>query len=170
MNYNPQTYIIFDRKNDTWAYNRIKKWKSEKYFNFDIKDTQEVYQTWVKTKNERNLKCNLRKLFQEAEQIIVLIGEKTKNLNTYMKCEIETALEIDVPIIGVNLNGKRCIDYCLCPSIMSNKYIIFIPFNKKIIQCALEHFPSEHKSRPFQNNGPRLYNDLVYHHLGLQYE
>lgn len=45
MNYNSQTYIIFDRKNDTWAYNQIKKWKSEKYFNFDIKDTQDVYQT-----------------------------------------------------------------------------------------------------------------------------
>jgi len=170
MSYINRAYVIYDRNHDTWAYNRIKRCNLLQTCNFNFSALNIIYQMWIKTENEQYIRSKLKKEFQHADQVIVFIGEKTKNLNTYMKCEIEVALELDIPVIGVNLNGKRNIDYFLCPPIMRNKYIIFIPFNMKIIQCALEHFPSEYERRNFQNNGPRFYNDLVYQHLGVQYE
>ena len=76
-------------------------------------------------------------------------------------------MKLDIPIISVNLNGERSQDGDLCPPIIRDEYVVHIPFKLKIIQYALDNFPSEYHRRSQSDNGPRLYNDSVYTKLGL---
>lgn len=170
MSYRDRTYVIFDGDNDKWAYARMKGWKTLENIDFDFKDAHEVYPMTVRAENERYIKSNLTKRFREAAQVIVLIGEKTKNLYKYVKWELEVTLELDLPIITVNLNGMRSLDDNLCPPIIKDKYVVHIPFKMKIIKYALDNFPSEYRRRNKNEDGPRIYNDSIYKELGLKNE
>ena len=47
------------------------------------------------------------KRLKNTKIFVLLVGEKTKYLYKYVKWEIEQALSLNLPIIVVNLNGKR---------------------------------------------------------------
>jgi hypothetical protein len=102
-----------------------------------------------------------------SKQAIVLIGEGTRHLFKFVRWEIETALDLDFPIIGVNLNGSRKYDAELCPPILRDQYAVHVPFKAKIIQYALDHFPDEYAKHDPNAEGNRHYNDSIYTRLGL---
>jgi hypothetical protein len=107
MSYKDKTYIIFDGDNDKWAYARMKGWKALETIDFDFEDAHEEYTLTNRAEDEDYIKGKLKKRFENAKQVIVLIGEKTKNLYKYVRWEIEVAMELNLPIIAVYLNGIR---------------------------------------------------------------
>ena len=113
------------------------------------------------------MKRKLGERFSSAKQIIVLIGESTKNLYRYVRWELDVALDLDLPIIAVNLNGKRSMDTNLCPPIIRNEFVVHIPFRMRIIKYALDNFPDEH-ARNSTESGARFYTKSVYESLGLE--
>lgn len=170
MSYKDKTYVIFDGDNDKWAYARMKGWNALENIDFNFEDAHDVYAMTNRANDEDYIKANLRKRFNDASQVIVLIGESTKNLYKYVRWELDVALGLDLPIIAVNLNGKRNQDDLLCPPIIKDKYVVHIPFKMKIIKYSLDNFPSEYRRRQSTDTGPRYYNDSVYEKLGLYNE
>lgn len=165
MGYKDTTYVIFDGDDDYWAYARMKGWKALKNIDFDFRDAHDINRLRDYS-SEKTVKRKLRERFKYADQVVVLIGESTKNLYRFVRWELEVALNWDLPIIAVNLNGKRSIDDELCPPIIKKEFVAHIPFKMKIIKYALDSFPSEYHQGD-EDEGARYYPRKIYRDLDL---
>lgn len=167
MSYRNKTYVIFDGDEDMWAYRYMRGWKANENIDFNFFDAHDL-KPLTDRAGEDTVKRRLRERLGDTKQAIVLIGEKTKNLYRFVRWELETCMNLDIPIIAVNLNGQRSQDGNLCPPIIRDEYVVHIPFKLKIIQYALDNFPGEFHRRNLSDKGSRLYNDSVYKQLGLE--
>lgn len=168
MGFKDKTYIIFDGDKDKWAYARMKGWKALEHIDFDFENAHDEYTLTNRASDEDYIKAKLRKRFSNARQVIVLIGESTKNLYRYVRWELEVAQSMGLPIISVNLNGDREQNNTTCPPIIRDTYTVHIPYRMKIIKYALDNFPDEFKKQ--KNNtsiGGRIYGDEIYKQLNL---
>ncbi|MCQ0090322.1 TIR domain-containing protein [Pelagivirga sediminicola] len=95
--------------------------------------------------------------------LLILIGEKTKNLYKFVRWEIDLAIELELPIIAVNLNNSRFQDE-LCPPIIRDKCVVHVPFKLRPIQHAILNWPGEFKGLDLQTKagGARHFNDGLY--------
>jgi hypothetical protein len=109
------TYVVFDRDNDKWAYVYMKGWKANDRVDFDFRDAHDLDAI---DRDEAYVKAKLRDRMKESKAVLVLIGPKTKNLCKYVRWELELAIELDVPIVAVNLNKTNGKDTDLCPAII----------------------------------------------------
>ena len=166
MSYKNTTYVIFDGDNDIWAYGYMKGWIENEHMEFDFIDAHDIKPLSDRA-SEETIKARLRERFSTAKQVILLIGKHTKNLHKFVRWELELALELGLPIIAVNLNNKKVFDEDLCPAIIRDEYVVHIPFRAKIIQYALDNFPSEYVRRKASDGGTRHYPASVYTKLGL---
>ncbi|AFL85487.1 TIR-like domain-containing protein (DUF1863) [Belliella baltica DSM 15883] len=167
MGYRNKTYIVFDGDNDIWAYRFMKGWKANKNIDFDFHDAHDINRLTSIARSEQYIKGKLKERFKSAKQIIVLIGDSTKNLYRYIRWELEVAQGLDLPIIAVNLNNFRAQDNDRVPPIIRDEYVVHIPFKLAIIKYALDNFPAEFKSRKATDTGPRVYSESIYKNLGL---
>lgn len=166
MSYRNNTYVIFDGDNDMWAYAYMKGWNQSEHIEFDFYDAHDLCRLTDRA-SEQTVRDRLRQRLSNSKQAIVLIGESTRNLYKFVRWEIEIALALDFPIVGVNLNGSRKYDAELCPPILRDQYVVHVPFKAKIIQYTLDNFPAEYAKRSPNDNGNRQYPDSVYNRLGL---
>lgn len=119
------------------------------------------------TSLEESIKRQLRIRLRNSKLFIVLIGDKTKFHTKFVKWEIEFALRLDLPIIGANLNGSRK-KTSLCPPAIRDELAVFVPFNQKIIEFAMNHWPDRHyELNEQEEKGTRYYGENVYESLGL---
>ena len=167
MGYKDKTYVIFDGDNDIWAYGRMKGWKALENIDFDFEDAHDEYPLTDRANDEAYIKSKLRKRFANAKQVILLIGESTKNLFKYIRWELDVAIELNLPIIAVNLNGEKKQDLNFCPPIIKDQYTVYIPYKMKIIKHAMENFPREYHTRDKKKSGARYYSDEVYKKLDI---
>jgi len=166
MSYRSKTYVIFDGDNDIWAYAYMKGWKQNEHIDFDFYDAHDLKPLTFSASDE-TVYARLRERMINTKQAVGLIGEKTKNLFKFVRWELELTLKKDIPLIAVNLNNKRqCADE-RCPAIIHDEYVVHVPFKAKILQYALDRFPTEHAARDGTQKGPRYYNDEIYRQLGL---
>jgi len=167
MGYRNKTYVIFDGDNDMWAYAYMKGWKASEHIAFDFYDAHDL-RPLTDRASEETVRARLRERLSNSKQAIVLIGNSTRYLYKFVRWEIETALELDFPFIGVNLNGSRAYDAELCPPILRDQYAVHVPFKAKIIQYALDNFPDEYAKRDPKEVGNRHYTDSIYTRLGIE--
>jgi len=142
VSYRNKTYVIFDADTDRWAYGYMKGWKSNENMDFNFHDAHEIGPLTSNVSDE-TIKARLRERFSNAKQAIVLVGENTKNLRKWVPWEIEISQKLDLPIVVVNLNGKRQMDSDRCPAGLREWVAAHVEFKAKIIQYALDNFPSE---------------------------
>jgi len=166
MSYRNKTYVIFDGDNDMWAYAFMKGWKSNENVSFNFHDAHDL-NVITDRASEETAKKKLRERFSSAKQVVVLIGENTKNLFKFVRWEMEIALKLDLPIIAANLNGQQTYDPDRCPAILRNQYVAHVSFKAKIIQYALDHFPAEYAKRDSNAGGNRQYNADIYKRFDL---
>jgi hypothetical protein len=166
MSYKNKTYVIFDGDSDMWAYAYMKGWKTNERTDFNFFDAHDIRPLTDRASVE-TVRVRLRERFSSAKQVIVLVGENTKNLFRFVRWEIEVALGLDLPIIVVNLNGSTGFDGDLCPPLLHDTYSVHLSFKAKIIQYALDHFPDEFARRDEMATGPRIYKTEIYGQLGL---
>ena len=95
-----------------------------------------------------------------SSTFIQLIGKDTKFKYKYVRWEAEVAIEKGCRIICVNLNGDKSYNYDTCPPILNNIGAVFVPFNAKIIQYALDNYE-------MKDSDNWHYKDTVYKELGL---
>lgn len=81
---------------------------------------------------------------------------------------MEQALDLGIPIIGVNLNGLRQQDSIRCPPVIRDELAVYVSFNAAIVQYALKHWPASHKFYKQQGkSGAYYYKPETYSGLGL---
>jgi hypothetical protein len=167
VSYRNKTYVIFDGDNDMWAYAFMKGWKSNENMDFNFYDAHDI-RPLTDRASEDTVKRALRERFSNAKQVVVLVGENTRNLYRFVRWEIEIAEQLNLPIIVVNLNDKREMDSARCPPILRQWTAVHVAFKAKIIQLALDRYPEEYSSINASEQGqPRCYSDSVYTQLGL---
>ena len=167
MNPTVTTYVIFDGDNDDWAYRYLKGWNALPNVDFRFKDVHEEYKIRPTTDDETYIKSRLRKRFQLEGMIVLLIGAHTKNLHRYVRWELEVAINLELPIIAVNLDRQRQMVESTVPPVIREKYVVYVPFKMDIIKYALENFPREFRNRNRNESGPRFYPDSLYHSLSI---
>ena len=166
MSYKNKTYVIFDGDNDMWAYAYMKGWKSNENMDFNFNDAHDI-RPLTDRASEETVRKRLWERFLSAKQVVVLVGQNTKKLYKFVRWEIDTAIELDLPIIVVNLSELRTLDSECCPPILRDHYAVHIPFKANFMQHALDHFPDEFENRDTTETGFRVYSDSIYQQLGL---
>lgn len=170
MSYNDPTYVIFDGDEDKWAYAYMKGWRENERVNFDFRDAHDLDSMTSRAQGEEYVKRNLRARMSQSKAVVVVVGEKTKNLFRFVRWEIDLALELGLPIIVVNLNNRYKLDEARCPPILRNKCAVHVPFKLKAIKHALDNFTSEFARFSAQERagGDRYYDATVYQGMGIQ--
>ncbi len=168
MAYTDPTYVIFDGDNDAWAYRFMKGWKANERVDFDFRDAHDLDNMTGRAQDEAYVKKNLRERMKNSSAVLVLVGEKTKNLYKYIRWELELALEMGLPIIVANLNELRTQDGTLCPAIIRDKCVVHIPFKLAAIKNALNLWPSEfgRMDSKTKAGGFRTYSDDILRRWG----
>jgi hypothetical protein len=159
--YRNKTYIAFDGDNDMRYYLLMKAWKASDSHEFDFHNAHDL-NTARDSSQEESIKRQLRVRFANTRIFIILIGTNTWRLTKFVEWEIETAVRLNLPIIAVNLNGNRKND-SLCPPSLRNQLAVFVPFKQKIIEHAMDNWPSEHLEASRKGNGgAHWYPDHLY--------
>lgn len=159
MAYRNKTYVAFDGDNDMWAYAFMKGWNSLDHVDFDFYDAHSIKELSAYASNEQYIKRILRERLENSKHFILLVGESTKNLRKYVQWEIDLAIELDLPIIVVNLNKKnRCVPE-LCPVSLRNHVAVHGPFKKDYIKKAMDDFSAKYYHYKKKFNGPVWYSD-----------
>lgn len=173
MAYRNKTYVCFDADQDMKYYNMLIAWSENDKFDFEIYNAHEI-NNLRKHSSEETIKKKLLERLKNSKVMIVLVGEKTKNLYKYVRWEIEKAIELDIPIIAVNIvkdsNGKynRNVDNDNCPKILKETTALHIPFREKIITKAINEWPDIYIYYIDKKEiGAKIYKDSVYKDLNL---
>ncbi|MHB8884700.1 MAG: TIR domain-containing protein [Methylovirgula sp.] len=166
MAYRNKTYIAFDGDKDMHYYRLMTAWSAHEGFDFDIYNAHDL-NTARDSSQEESIKRQLRERFENSKLFIVLIGESTRYLTKFVQWEIETAIRLKLPMIGININGSRQQDG-RCPPSMKEALAVYVSFNEKIITHAMKNWPSSYETRSKNGEGgPFFYNEQIYKSLGL---
>ena len=167
MAYRNKVFVSFDGDNDIHYYRLMRAWKQNDNSSFNFFDSHDI-NTALDTSTEETIKRRLRERLANSKGVVSLIGEKTRYLYRFVRWELEQSLSLGIPIIGVNLNGKRSQDADRCPPVIRDELVVYISFNAAILQYALENWPVEFNRLKSQSvTGPRYYKDDVYRRLGI---
>ena len=168
MAYTNKTYVAFDADNDIRYYRLMQAWKQNDNTSFNFYDAHDLtnIMSWS---SEESIKASLRKRLESTKVFVLLVGERTKYHQKFVKWEIEQAVARDLPIIVVNINGKRYKDDELCPGVLDAELALHVSFNQKIIEKALNNWEGLHQQyRRGGNSGAYRYNNEVYDSLGIR--
>ena len=167
MAYRSKVFVSFDGDNDIRYYNLMRAWKQNEDISFNFIDAHDL-NTALDTSLEATIKLRLKERLRNAKVFVPLIGSRTKYLYRFVRWEMEQALSLGLPIIGVNLNGLRQKDANLCPPIIRDELVVYVSFSAAILQYALEYWPDRHNELCRQKKTRSYYyKDEVYERLGL---
>lgn len=167
MGYRNKTYVAFDADNDINYYRLMQAWKQRDHTSFNFYDAHDL-NNLRSGSSEVTIKRKLKERLQNTKVFILLIGQQTRFHYKFVRWEIEKAIELNLPIICVNLNGSRSLDSKLCPPILRGELAIHVSFHAKIIEFALEKWEFwhyEHKKN--DKSGDFYYTNEIYRELGL---
>ncbi|MBY0449046.1 MAG: TIR domain-containing protein [Cyanobacteria bacterium] len=168
MAYRNKVYVCFDGDKDITHYRLLKAWYTNPGINFDFFDAHNLIQA-RDTSTTETIKRSLQTRLLNTREFMVLIGESTKYLYKFVRWEIEVAQDMQLPIIAVNLNGKKRMDPQLCPALIRDNLAIHVPFKSESISYALKNWPSSAaKLRAERKKGAFYYTDDVYQKLGVR--
>ena len=167
MAYRNKVFVSFDGDNDIHYYRLMQAWKQNDRTAFNFSDAHDI-NTALDTSTEETIKRRLSERLANTRVVVSLIGEGTRYLYKFVRWELEQALARGLPIIGVNLNGRRSRDSESCPPVIRDALVVYVSFQAAILQHALENWPNEYTRRQSKGTtGPRHYKDEVYKRLGL---
>lgn len=141
MSHHNKTYVIFDSENDTWACDRIHRYNGDWHISFEFTDSRDLKAMAGQRQNFQRIQQSLTERIGQCCEFIVLVGENTRYLYRFERWELDIALSLGLAGIVVNLNKKRKVDQDLCPPILRYKNALHIPFERKVIEHALETWP-----------------------------
>jgi hypothetical protein len=155
----PRTFVGFS-STDLHSYHLMCAWKAHEHIDFNFADFQ--LNDAIDSRNEQYIKRVCSSKIRLSDTYVLLIGQDTSARTTYVKWEVEVAMQTGCRLIGVNLNNSRSRDR-LCPPFFANRGALFVPYSPRIIAKALE--PWQHSPRQSQD---WHFEDSVYSALGYQ--
>ena len=142
MSYRNKTYVAFDADSDIRWYRLMTAWKENDGIDFNFHNAHEL-NNLRNNSSEATIKQKLRERLANTKQMIVLVGESTKNLYKFVRWEMEIAVKLGIPIIAVNLDKTNAANSKTPPILNDNAYFVTVPFELKKIRYALDNFPDE---------------------------
>lgn len=165
--YTNRTYVAFDADNDIRYYRLMQAWKKSDHTSFNFYDAHDL-NNLMSFSSEETIKGKLAERLRNTKVFVLLVGNSTKNLYKFVRWEIEQAIKRKIPIIVVNLNGKKSMDSNLCPPILKDELVVHVSFNQKIIEHAIDNWAASDASyRKSGKSGAFYYKDSIYKQLGL---
>src|SRR4029079_16407855 len=110
---------------------------------FDYQDAHDLDNMTGRAQDEQYVKSKLRERMNKSSAVVVLVGEKTKNLYKYVRWELELALELGLPIIVANLNKTNRKDDDRCPALIRDACAVHIPYTLEALKHAMANWPTE---------------------------
>ncbi|MFV1607150.1 TIR domain-containing protein [Phaeobacter sp. JH20_10] len=167
MAYRNKVFVSFDGDNDISYYRLMLAWKQSDHSSFNFYNAHDVSSA-RDTSTELSIKASLQTRLRETKVFVLLVGGNTKYLYKFVRWEIEQALKRGLPIICVNLNGVRNLDGENCPAILRDELAMHVSFNAKMIEYALDNWPSQHAGLTAKSEtGPYYYKKEIYSSLGI---
>jgi len=167
MPYRNKTFVSFDGDNDMHYYRLMCAWKRNDNIPFNFFDAHDL-NTARDSSQEASIKRQLRTRLLNARIVVALIGEHTRYLYKFVRWELEQSLDLGLPIVAVNLNGRRSVDQHRCPPIIRERLVVHISFGSRILQHALDNWPARFaRLKGEGRDKPYYYVDDVYSRLGL---
>ncbi len=160
--YTNKTYVAFDADSDIRYYRLMQAWKKSNNTSFNFYDAHDL-NNLMSYSSEQTIKAKLAERLRNTKVFVLLVGSYTKNLHKFVRWEIDQAINREIPIIAVNLNGKKSMDSNLCPAILKNELAVHVSFNQKIIEYAIDNWGASDVSyRKAEKSGAFFYKDSVY--------
>jgi hypothetical protein len=167
MSYRNKTFVSFDGDTDIAYYRLMQAWKQNDGIDFNFYNAHDL-NTARDSSQETSIKAQLAERMRNSKIFVLLVGERTRYLTKFVRWEIEQAISRNIPIIVVNLNGRRFMDNDRCPTLASQTLAVHIAFNAAIMQHALDYWPTSHEKLINEDkSGPYYYNEDVYRGLRL---
>jgi hypothetical protein len=161
----PRTFVGFSSA-DIRYYRMMCAWKVHEHIDFDFADFQ--LDNAINSENEYYIKQVCRNKIRRADTYALLIGNDTFTKTTFVKWEVEVAVEKGCRLIGINLNNARRKD-ARCPWFFRDKGALFVPFSSRIVAKALEPWKrpegSDSRRRDWSFSDA-LYSGLAYKLVG----
>ncbi|MCL1998789.1 MAG: TIR domain-containing protein [Turicibacter sp.] len=99
---------------------------------------------------------------------MILVGDNTKWNRKFIPWKIERALNRNLPIIVVYINGSWQKNNTKRPTALRDALEIHIPFKAAAVQHAFENWPSSHVGYKSKGKtGAYYYTDETYKNRGL---
>jgi hypothetical protein len=130
----PRTFVGFS-STDIHYFHMMLAWKEHEHIAFNFADFQ-LGQA-INSQDEYYIKRLLRARIGRSDTYALLIGTDTWKKTTYVKWEVEVAIELDCRLIGININHWRFRD-AFCPNFFADKGALFVPFSSRAVALALE--------------------------------
>ena len=157
----PRAFVSFS-STDIARYQMMCAWKANEHIDVNFADFQ---LDEANSKNENYIKRTCCEKIQPADTFVLLIGNDTFTKTTFVKWEVDVAIEKGCRLIGVNINNCRFKDRWLCPYFFADKGAVFVPFSSRIVAEAMK--PHRFDILPGQTKDFRFY-DHIYTALGYQ--
>ena len=161
MSYRNKTYVAFNADypaggGDLRYYRLMLAWKNNANIDFNFHNAHDLNNLTLRASDDQIFR-KLRERMRNAKQLIVLVGDHTKNMYKFVRWEIEIGLDMDIPVIAVNLNGNNGSTDKTPPILLNRAYFVSVPFQMRKIRYALDHFPGQYERE--KSNAP---SDLHY--------
>lgn len=169
MAYRNKTYVAFDASHDISYYYLMKAWKQSDKTEFTFYDAHDLNSARDTSLTE-SIKQQLRIRMANCKMFVLLLGDHTKYHTRFVKWEVEHAIYLKLPIVVVNIDGKRSINSAKMPIWLNDYPCIVCSFNARILQYSLENWESLHKEYikdPIKSKKHYKWKDSVYISLGL---
>jgi MTH538 TIR-like domain (DUF1863) len=169
MSYRNKTYVAFASE-DIHCYRLMEAWRENENIDFNFFDAHDLYVSRDTSKPE-TIKHNLSERMNNAKQFVLLGSQTAKRKGSddisFLAHEVETMLDLELPVVVANLDGDRTVDrnFIPTPLLTADYYTVSVSFQTAIIQYALDNYAPSYASS--SNAGPYQYPASVYTKLGL---
>ncbi len=158
MAYRSGTYIAFyaegtsdPTESDMKYYNLLRAWDKNKRFDFTFVNSHDKVGAVRDSSKKTTLEKVLKERLRNSKNMILIIGNTTKNDRDWIPMEVQYAIdECKLPIIA----AYPSYNYIMAPGKLSdlwphslkirinngNAKVIHIPFREKVIMCAISQF------------------------------
>lgn len=157
----PRTFVGFSSA-DKYRYDLMRAWKANENIDFYFADFQ--LDDAIDSTDEYYIKGRIRRKIVRSDTYALIIGADTFTKTTYVKWEVEVAIETGCRLIGVNLNGCRSM-HVLTPWFFMNQGALHVPFSPHILEQALKPW-NRSPHPPDTNWGDWYFYDSVYTSIG----
>jgi MTH538 TIR-like domain (DUF1863) len=186
MAYRNGTYVAFHAdgtnlpgQSDMSYYNLLKAWTAKSDDDFTMINSHDKASAVRDTSKHETLRRSLRERLANSKNMVLVIGETTRNDTDWVPYEIELAVDkYEIPIIAA-YTAKVCDGPIRNPKALSGywpnalatrinndtAHVIHVPFKKLVIADAISQFSHNHFPKHF---GLGYYSDDAYKSFGIE--
>jgi len=169
VSYRNKTYVAFASE-DIKCYRLMEAWRDNDHIDFDFHDAHDLAAA-LDTSQPDTIRRRLRERLNNTKQVVLLgsavCRSKAARASSFIHYEVETVLQLDLPVVVANLDGDRTVDQNFIPQAFLDKahYTVSVSFQPTIIKYALDNYAEEYAGS--NKTGPHQYPASVYANLGL---